>query len=44
MGWPQMWHGLPSALSLALSFLRALPFLLRGSPMIITSLHIVAPA
>ena len=31
MGWPQMWHGLPSALSLALSFLRALPFLVLGS-------------
>ena len=30
MGMPQMWHGLPSALSLALSFLLALPLALRG--------------
>lgn len=30
MGRPQMWHGLPSALSLALSFLRALPLAFLG--------------
>ena len=44
MGWPQMWHGLPSALSLALSFRLALPFLFLGSPMSIASQRIVAPA
>ena len=33
MGRPHRWHGLPSALSLARSLRRALPFDVRGLPL-----------